>query len=174
MTDFSELPTADQEAISKTLLTLLKAFDDRDAEPLRNVYSEDADWVNAFGTVKRGRDDIVEYLRGLLNDDNFNGGELSGPPETSFRVLTPDVVLVSAHLQVKGQGVVGGGTLDRDNFSLRALRRYVPGRQHRKPPKPTKKPAQRGSGRCSIFPCFICVEYGESVGDGLQETPPHR
>lgn len=131
MTDFSELPTADQEAISKTLLTLLKAFDDRDAEPLRNVYSEDADWVNAFGTVKRGRDDIVEYLRGLLNDDNFNRGELSGPPETSFRV-------------------------------------------HRKPPKPTKKPAQRGSGRCSIFPCFICVEYGESVGDGLQETPPHR
>jgi len=103
MTDFSELPTADQEAISKTLLTLLKAFDDRDAEPLRNVYSEDADWVNAFGTVKRGRDDIVEYLRGLLNDDNFNRGELSGPPETSFRVLTPDVVLVSAHLQVKGR-----------------------------------------------------------------------
>jgi uncharacterized protein (TIGR02246 family) len=127
MTDFSELPTADQEAISKTLLTLLKAFDDRDAEPLRNVYSEDADWVNAFGTVKRGRDDIVEYLRGLLNDDNFNRGELSGPPETSFRVLTPDVVLVSAHLQVKGQGVVGGGTLDRDNFSLRALQRQQDG-----------------------------------------------
>ena len=121
MTDFSELPTADQEAIGKTLLTLLKAFDDRDAEPLRNVYSEDADWVNAFGTVKRGRDDIVEYLRGLFNDENFNRGELTGPPETSFRVLTPEVVLVSAHLRVKGQGVVGGCTLDRDNFSLRAL-----------------------------------------------------
>ena len=127
MTEFPELPTADQEAIGKTLLTLLKAFDDRDAEPLRNVYSEDADWVNAFGTVKRGRDDIVEYLRGLFNDENFNRGELAGPPETSFRVLTPDVVLVSAHLRVKGQGVVGGETLDRDNFSLRALARQQDG-----------------------------------------------
>ena len=123
MTNFSELPAADQEAIGKTLLTLLKSFDKRDAEPLRDVYAADADWVNAFGTVKRGRDEIVEYLTGLFQDENFNRGELAGPPETSFRVLTPEVVLVSAHLRVKGQGLVGGGTLDRDNFSLRALQR---------------------------------------------------
>ena len=45
----------------------------------------------------------------------------------SFRVLTPDVVLVSAHLKVKGQGLVGGGTIDRDNFSLRALQRQDDG-----------------------------------------------
>jgi uncharacterized protein (TIGR02246 family) len=104
MTEFSELPAADQEAIGKTLLTLLKAFDDRDAEPLQAVYSDDADWVNAFGTVKRGRDDIVDYLRGLFGDNNFNCSELAGPPETSFRVLTPEAVPVSAHLKVRGQG----------------------------------------------------------------------
>jgi uncharacterized protein (TIGR02246 family) len=127
MPNFSELPPEDQEAIGRTLLTLLKAFDDRDAEPLLGVYSDDADWVNAFGTVKRGRDDIVEYLRGLFADDNFNRGELFGAPETSFRVLSPEVVLVSAHLKVKGQGVVGGGTMDRDNFSLRALQRQDDG-----------------------------------------------
>ncbi len=127
MMSFSDLAPADQEAIGKTLLTLLKAFDDREAEPLLGVYSDNADWVNAFGTVKRGRDDIVEYLRGLFADDNFNRGELAGPPETSFKVLTPEVVLVSAHLQVKGHGLVGGGTLDRDNFSLRALKRQDDG-----------------------------------------------
>jgi uncharacterized protein (TIGR02246 family) len=127
MTNFSDLPPTDQEAIGKTLLTLLKAFDDRDAAPLRRVYSDDADWVNAFGTVKRGRDEIVDYLTGLFRDDNFNRGELAGPPETSFRVLTPEVVLVSAHLIVKGQGLVGGGTLDRDNYSLRALQRQDDG-----------------------------------------------
>jgi hypothetical protein len=66
------------------------------------VYSDDADWVNAFGTVKRGREAIVGYLRGLFADDNFNRGEPEGPPETSFRVLTPEVVLVSAHLRIKG------------------------------------------------------------------------
>ncbi|MGO8938445.1 MAG: YybH family protein [Mycobacterium sp.] len=127
MMSFSDLAPADQEAIGKTLLTLLKAFDDREAEPLLGVYSDNADWVNAFGTVKRGRDDIVEYLRGLFADYNFNRGELAGPPETSFKVLTPEVVLVSAYLQVKGQGLVGGGTLDRDNFSLRALQRQDSG-----------------------------------------------
>jgi hypothetical protein len=55
MTDFADLPSDDQQAIGKTLLTLL----------------------------------------------------------TSFRVLSPEVVLVSAHLRIKGQGLVGGGTLDR-------------------------------------------------------------
>ncbi len=127
MTEFSELPPDDQQAICKTLLTLLTGFRNRDAEALDTVYSDDADWVNAFGTVKRGRKDIVDYLRGLFADDNFNRGEPEGPPETSFRVLTPEVVLVSAHLRIKGQGLVGGGTLDRDNFSLRALQRQPDG-----------------------------------------------
>ena len=127
MPEFSDLPPTDQEAIGKTLLTLLRAFEKRDAQSLQHVYSEDADWVNAFGTVKRGRDEIVEYLRGLFGDDNFNRGELAGPPETSFRALTREVVLVSAHLRVKGQGLVGGKTLDRDNFSLRALQRQDDG-----------------------------------------------
>ena len=127
MTDFSNLPPDDQQAIGKTLLTLLASFRNRDAEALHAVYSDDADWVNAFGTVKRGREEIVDYLRGLFADDNFNRGEPEGPPETSFRVLTPEVVLVSAHLRIKGQGLVGGGTLDRDNFSLRALQRQPDG-----------------------------------------------
>ena len=127
MTEFSSLPSDDQQAIGKTLLTLLSSFRDRDAEALQTVYSGDADWFNAFGTVKRGREDIVDYLRGLFADDNFNRGEPEGPPETSFRVLTPEVVLVSAHLRIKGQGLVGGGTLDRDNFSLRALQRQGDG-----------------------------------------------
>jgi uncharacterized protein (TIGR02246 family) len=127
MTDFAHLPPDDQQAIGRTLLTLLTGFRARDAEVLQAVYSDDADWVNAFGTVKRGRTDIVDYLRGLFADDNFNRGEPQGPPETSFRVLTPEVGLVSAHLKIKDQGLVGGGTLDRDNFSLRALQRQPDG-----------------------------------------------
>src|ERR1700749_342275 len=116
MTDFSDLPSDDQQAIGKTLLTLLASFRNRDAQALHAVYSDDADWVNAFGTVKRGREAIVGYLTGLFADDNFNRGEPAGPPETSFRVLTPVIVLVSAHLRINGQGLVGGGTLDRKTF----------------------------------------------------------
>jgi uncharacterized protein (TIGR02246 family) len=124
---FSSLPQADQDAIGRTLGALLTGFKTRDVDALAGVYAEDADWVNAFGTVKHSRDGILDHLRGLFKDANFNRGELVGPPEVSFRVLTPEVVLVSAHLKVEGQGLVGGGTLDRDNFSLRAMQRQPDG-----------------------------------------------
>ena len=43
-------------------------------------------------------------------------------------MLTPDVVLVSAHLQVEGQKLVGGGEIEvRDNHSLRVLQRQGDG-----------------------------------------------
>src|SRR5271155_5965979 len=101
MTDFSDLPPDDQQAIGKTLLTLLKGFRDRDVEVLHAVYSDDADWVNAFGTVKRGREDIVDYLRGLFADDNFNRGEPERPPETSFRMPGTQDVFGAAHPPAK-------------------------------------------------------------------------
>ncbi len=126
--DFSSLPQADQDAIGATLLSLMAGFKERDAEKLVGIYTSDADWVNAFGTVQRGGDAIVEYLRGLFSDGNFNAGTLKAPPETTIRVLTPDVVLVSAHLQVEGQKLVGGGEIEvRDNHSLRVLQRQGDG-----------------------------------------------
>jgi uncharacterized protein (TIGR02246 family) len=126
--DISSLPQADQEAIAATLISLMTGFRERDAEQLVCIYSSDADWVNAFGTVKKGGEEIVQYLRGLFSDDNFNAGTLKAPPETSLRVLTSEVVLVSAHLQVEGQKLVGGGEIEvRDNHSLRVLQRQGDG-----------------------------------------------
>jgi uncharacterized protein (TIGR02246 family) len=128
MDDLSSLPQTDQDAIGVTLISLLTGFQERDVDKLANVYSGDADWVNAFGTVKRGADEIIDYLRRLFADDNFNAGSLKAPPEASFRVLTPDVVLVNAHLQVEGQKLVGGSEIEmRDNHSLRVLQRQPDG-----------------------------------------------
>ena len=126
--DLSSLPQADQDAIGTTLLALLTGFRERDADKLVGIYTSDADWVNAFGSVKKGGDEIVAYLRGLFSDDNFNAGTVKAPPETSMKVLTPEVVLVSAHLQVEGQKLVGGGEIEvRDNHSLRVLHRQADG-----------------------------------------------
>src|SRR5271170_7056350 len=126
--DISSLPQADQDAIGTTLISLMTGFLERDAEKLVGIYTSDADWVNAFGSVKKGGSEIVEYLRGLFSDDNFNAGTLKAPPETRIRVLTPEVVLVSAHLQVEGQKLVGGGEIEvRDNHSLRVLQRQSNG-----------------------------------------------
>ncbi len=126
--DLSSLPQADQDAIAQTLVALLTGFRERNAEKLVGVYTPDADWVNAFGTQKKGCEEIVAYLRGLFSDDNFNAGQLKAPPQTAIRVLTPDIVLVSAHLQVGGQKLLEGGVIEeRDNFSLRVLQRQSDG-----------------------------------------------
>ena len=50
------------------------------------------------------------------------------PPEITIRVLTLNVVLVSAQPQVEGQKPVGGGEIEvRDNHSLRVLQRQIEG-----------------------------------------------
>jgi len=51
--DLSSLPQADQDAIGTTLISLLAGFRERDAEKLVGIYTSDADWVNAFGSVKK-------------------------------------------------------------------------------------------------------------------------
>jgi hypothetical protein len=51
----SALAPRDQEAIARTLTSLLAGFSERNVDKLADVYSDDADWVNAFGSVKHGR-----------------------------------------------------------------------------------------------------------------------
>ena len=124
----SALATRDQEAITRTLTSLLAGFRERDADKLTDVYSDDADWVNAFGSVKQGRQEILTYLRGLFADANFNAGTLKAPPQSSIRVLTDEVVIVSTHLVIEGQKLLDGGVIDeRDNRSLHVLQRQSDG-----------------------------------------------
>ncbi|HEX7353832.1 MAG TPA: SgcJ/EcaC family oxidoreductase [Mycobacteriales bacterium] len=125
--DLTVLPAADRDAIAATLIDLQTGFTERDAERLRTVYSDDADWVNAFGSRKRGSADIVAYLHGLFRDDNFAAGTLTAEPDSRARVLTPEVVTVSTHLAITGQGMLDGSSLDRDNHSLRVLVRQPDG-----------------------------------------------
>jgi uncharacterized protein (TIGR02246 family) len=122
------MPVADRPAIAATLTALLTGFVRRDADLLADVYAEDADWVNAFGSVKRGATEIVEYLRGLFEDANFDEGQLVAPPGSTLRRLSDDIALVSTRLQIRGQGLVGGGAIElRDNHSLRVLQRRADG-----------------------------------------------
>ena len=125
----SALGTRDQEAIIRTLTSLLAGFSERDVDKLADVYSDDANWVNAFGSVKQGgRQQILTYLRGLFADANFNAGTLKATPESSIRVLTDEVVIVSTHLLIEGQRLLDGGVIDeRDNRSLHVLQRQSDG-----------------------------------------------
>jgi uncharacterized protein (TIGR02246 family) len=118
----------DRQAIATTMGHALTAFALRNADLLNNVYSNDADWVNAFGSVKHGNTEITAYLRGLFADDNFNQGQPISSPELALRRLDRDHAVVSCHLQVAGQGLVGGGSIAlRDNRSLHVVSRQDDG-----------------------------------------------
>ncbi|MFV0432748.1 MAG: YybH family protein [Leucobacter sp.] len=122
------LSPADQKAIIATIGRLFVGFARRDADMLEGVYTDDTDWINAFGSVKKGSPQIVEYLRGLFADDNFNEGAVDVVPTCSLRVLDADNVVVIAHLQITGQGLVGGGSIPlRDNRSVHVLSRQNDG-----------------------------------------------
>jgi uncharacterized protein (TIGR02246 family) len=121
--------STDATAIRQTMTRLLEGFRRRDAESLNAVYTDDADWVNAFGSVKKGRTEIVHYLEGLFADSAFNAGRIIKPPISIVRKLADDTAAVSSHLQIAGQGLVDGGAIAlRDNRSLRILQKHSAGR----------------------------------------------
>jgi uncharacterized protein (TIGR02246 family) len=119
----------DATAIGQTLRTLQAAFANRNAELLREVYAADADWTNAFGTTRSGRDAIVAYLTGLFADAHFGAGRLAGPPQVSVRPVTNDVVVAKTYVEVAGQQTSDGKELPtRRNHSLKVLARQPDGR----------------------------------------------
>jgi uncharacterized protein (TIGR02246 family) len=125
------MPAADQATIQATVEAVLTGFSRRNVMLLEHVYTDDADWVNAFGSVKKGRAAILEYLSGLFADDNFSAGILVSPPTNVLRRLTDDVVVLSTHLQIRGQGLVGGGEIAlRDNHALHILQKLGGGDWH--------------------------------------------
>jgi uncharacterized protein (TIGR02246 family) len=119
----------DALAIEHTLRTLQIAFQSRNADALQEVYAADADWTNAFGTTRSGRDAIVAYLRGLFADARFGAGRLVGAPQVSIRAVTPDVVVAKTYAEIAGQQTVDGKQLPlRRNHSLKVLARQPDGR----------------------------------------------
>jgi uncharacterized protein (TIGR02246 family) len=119
----------DATAIEQTLRTLQIAFLSRNADLLRDVYVADADWTNAFGTTRSGRDSIVAYLRGLFADEHFGAGQLVGAPQISVRPVSPDVVVARTYVEIAGQQAVDGKELStRRNHSLKVLVRQEDGR----------------------------------------------
>jgi ketosteroid isomerase-like protein len=97
----------DMSAIGQTLRALQTAFQTRNADLLRDVYTADADWTNAFGTTLSGRN----------------------APQVSVREVTPDVVVAKTCVEIAGQQTAAGKTLPiRRNHSLKVLGRQGDGR----------------------------------------------
>jgi uncharacterized protein (TIGR02246 family) len=113
---------ADEAAIGELLMTLASGFRELDASRLENMYADDADWTNAFGTSRHGREAIIAYLKELFSDPRFRAGKLIGQPQVSMRFVGDDVAVVKTYIEREGQQKVGGGELPvRRNHSLKVL-----------------------------------------------------
>ncbi len=120
--------SVDEAEIGKVLEKLYQGFAERDAEGMREVYVEDADWTNAFGRTLKGRDAIVDYLKELFADPNFAQGKLVKAPEVSIRPVGADTAAAKVYTEIAGQRTTDGGTLPvRRNHSLKLIGRQRDG-----------------------------------------------
>jgi uncharacterized protein (TIGR02246 family) len=118
----------DQQAVGEAMTRLANAFRSLDASGLEALYSEDADWTNAFGTTKHGAAEIAAYLAQLFADPHFAAGTPLGPPQASMRFVTDDVAVVKTYIEREGQQTSDGGQLPvRRNHSLKVFRREAAG-----------------------------------------------
>jgi uncharacterized protein (TIGR02246 family) len=123
MTDEAGRPE-DQQAVGEAMMALANAFRTLDASGLETLYSEDADWTNAFGTTKKGAAEIVAYLTQLFADPHFAAGKPIGPPQASMRFVSDDVAVVKTYIEREGQQTTEGEQLPvRRNHSLKVFRR---------------------------------------------------
>jgi uncharacterized protein (TIGR02246 family) len=123
------LPPDDQAAIGKTCGTLARGFATHSADGLQEIYAEDADWINAFGTVKKGAQEIAAYLKILFANANFAAGTMPEPPTISLRKVTDEVVVVTINQHIRGQLLTSGEAIQlRDNHSLHILHKETDGR----------------------------------------------
>lgn len=86
---------ADAEAIREVLAITGKGWGTGDAELFASVYSDDAEWMNAFGQIRRSREAIENYLTELFAEDDEGMGEdeaMSGA-SISLRYIGDDVAI---------------------------------------------------------------------------------
>jgi uncharacterized protein (TIGR02246 family) len=114
--------TDDESAVFGVLLQVGGAFRNLDATGIEDLYVEDADWTNAFGTTLKGNQEIAEYLCDLFANTHFATGAVIGAPTASVRFLGDDVAVAKTYLERAGQQTVDGETLPvRRNHSLKVL-----------------------------------------------------
>jgi uncharacterized protein (TIGR02246 family) len=122
------LKSADEAEIATVLLTLATSLFQRDADSLRNVYSVDADWIDANGTSRHGRDDIIAYHRAMFADEEFTIDEYVARPQVSLRFVTGTVAVARSYSEQRAAPPGRGYEMPiRRNYSLKVLAKQPDG-----------------------------------------------
>lgn len=117
--------SSEEESIGDVLIALGMGFANRDAEAVASLYTEDAEWLNAFGDWRQGRDEILAEMEHLFSSPDFTAGRPVGPPTGSVRLLRPEVAVAWTYQEIEGQRMIGSGAEvgTRRNHSMLVLTR---------------------------------------------------
>jgi uncharacterized protein (TIGR02246 family) len=110
----------EEEAVGEVLMQMATGFAMRDADIAAAVYTEDAEWINAFGDWVVGRENIHAKLSDLFSTEEFDAGQPVGEPTGSVRVFSDDAAVGWTYQEIEGQQVAETGEVIplRKNHSL--------------------------------------------------------
>ncbi len=100
----------DREAIMNVLRMSGQAWGEGDAKKLASFYSDDAEWMNAFGQIRRSSADIEHYLTELFaeDDEGMGEGEAQNGGAISLRYIGDDVAVFHGYTLSVRTGVLEG------------------------------------------------------------------
>lgn len=92
--------SADEEQITKLMNTYTKGWMNGDAKVVASTYTKDAEFMNAYGGLEYGRDNIEKFLTSLFKEmgsGNENSENEGG--RISIRFLDDDVAVLHTYIR---------------------------------------------------------------------------
>lgn len=114
-------------AIGAVLGKLKEAFTTHNTQLLKDVYTEDVRWINAFGKNLKGKANVMEYLDGLFKEPRFTAGKLKDEPKVEFDIISEDIIVVTISSNIIGQQTTQGEIPLRQNLSLKVVKKTPDG-----------------------------------------------
>ena len=109
MNPLGALSDTDAALIGEVLAQVGRGYATLNADLVADAYTDQADWTNAFGQSRQGRDQIRDYLKGVFRSEAFRSGQGVGPPQVSLRLVRPGVAVAHLVSERVGQQTMGTG-----------------------------------------------------------------
>ena len=105
---------ADKAAIQKIVNDWQQTWDRFDASMLQDDYTDDADWLNAFGVRLKGSQAILDFMSKVVKRPNVQDRHTTWN-EPAIRFLRPDVALASRDYKTVGHRTLNGKEMPQRN-----------------------------------------------------------
>ena len=96
-----------KEAVGSVLQTMGKGFAIQNADTVASIYTDNAQWLNAFGDWRVGRIAIRNKLDSVFASSGFSSGKTVGKPTAKIKVINPNLAIGWTYKEIKNQRITG-------------------------------------------------------------------